>query len=381
MEGIIDTANQFNFDELYLTSPSSTNGGNYFIKILKDGRPLYVQPPKCKLKSGIVRSGKRTYCDLMFTNTDESFIEWIEKLEILCQERIFKNRGKWFDNELEKDDIENSFTSPFKIFKSGKYYILRATIPNMMGKLNLKIYDEHGKDVDANDINNEQTIATILDIQGIKCSARSFQLELQIKQMLIIEEVDIFNKCLLTANKHTEFNNTDTLSEDVKEEDVKEEDVEEEDVEDVEEDVTDNNDEDVVPEEVTAEHVTTEYVITEDEPASKINTPDNFSNSDKLSNENAETETANATEVHTTNDNGNLVEIDIKPSDDETMFLKKRDDVYYNMYREALKKAKLAKTLALTNYLEAKRIKNTYMLTDLNDDSDMDDSIFSDDDE
>ena len=48
---------------------------------------------------------------------------------------------------------------------------------------------------------------------------------------------------------------------------------------------------------------------------------------------------------------------------------------------EALKKAKVAKELALTNYLEAKRIKNTYMLTDLNDDddSDMDDSIFSDD--
>ena len=41
--------------------------------------------------------------------------------------------------------------------------------------------------------------------------------------------------------------------------------------------------------------------------------------------------------------------------------------------------AKVAKELALTNYLEAKRIKNTYMLTDLNDDSDMDDSIFSDD--
>ena len=40
------------------------------------------------------------------------------------------------------------------------------------------------------------------------------------------------------------------------------------------------------------------------------------------------------------------------------------------MYREALQKAKMAKNLALTNYLEAKRIKNTYMLDDLNDDED-----------
>jgi hypothetical protein len=289
----------------------------------------------------------------------------------------------------------------------------------MMGKLNVKIYDEQGKDVDVDNINSEQTIATILDIQGIKCSARSFQLELQIKQILIIEEVDIFNKCLLTTNKHKEINNTDNLSEDVKDEDVKEEDEKEEDVkeedekeedekeedvkeedvkdEDVkdeeyvkaEEDVTaedvkeeDEKEEDVKEEEdVTAEDVTTEVITAEDEPASTINELDNFSNSVKSSNENDEMDTSDVTNIQTTNDDINLVEIDIKPNDDETMFLRKRDDVYYNMYREALKKAKVAKTLALTNYLEAKRIKNTYMLTDLNDDSDMDDSIFSDDDE
>ena len=42
------------------------------------------------------------------------------------------------------------------------------------------------------------------------------------------------------------------------------------------------------------------------------------------------------------------------------------------MYKEALKKAKTAKSIALASYLEAKRIKNTYMLTDLNDDEDSD---------
>jgi hypothetical protein len=41
------------------------------------------------------------------------------------------------------------------------------------------------------------------------------------------------------------------------------------------------------------------------------------------------------------------------------------------MYREALKKAKIARDFALSSYLEAKHIKNTYMLdeiTDLSDD-------------
>ena len=60
---------------------------------------------------------------------------------------------------------------------------------------------------------------------------------------------------------------------------------------------------------------------------------------------------------------------------DEKLFLKKRNDVYYKMYKEALKKARVAKELALTSYLEAKHIKNTYMLTDLSDDSDLDEDL------
>jgi hypothetical protein len=62
---------------------------------------------------------------------------------------------------------------------------------------------------------------------------------------------------------------------------------------------------------------------------------------------------------------------------DDTIQLQNRNDVYYKMYREAKKKAKMAKDLALSSYLEAKRIKNTYMLEDISDsdlDSDLDES-------
>jgi hypothetical protein len=56
-------------------------------------------------------------------------------------------------------------------------------------------------------------------------------------------------------------------------------------------------------------------------------------------------------------------EIDIA----DTFQLKDKKDVYYEMYREALQKAKVAKTMALTSFMEARRIKNLYMLNDLND--------------
>ena len=60
----------------------------------------------------------------------------------------------------------------------------------------------------------------------------------------------------------------------------------------------------------------------------------------------------------------------------EVVSIKKPNTIYYEMYKEALKKAKMAKDLALTSYLEAKRIKNQYMLEDL-EDSDLEDDTFN----
>jgi hypothetical protein len=80
-------------------------------------------------------------------------------------------------------------------------------------------------------------------------------------------------------------------------------------------------------------------------------------------------------------DPNNLKEIELSLDEipeTEQIQIKNRNDVYYKMYQDAKKKAKLAKDLALSAYLEAKRIKNTYMLEDLDDsDSDLDeDSIY-----
>ena len=52
--------------------------------------------------------------------------------------------------------------------------------------------------------------------------------------------------------------------------------------------------------------------------------------------------------------------------------------MYYKLYQEARQKAKVARDLALSAYLEAKQIKNKYMLDDIldssSDESEEDDS-------
>jgi len=394
MDAIVNYEKPFNYDELYFTSPSSINGGNYFIKIVNNSTPLYIQPPKCKLKNGVMKSGKRMYCDLMFTKTDEKFIEWIENLENVCHTKIYDNRSKWFESELEKDDIENSFTSPFKIYKSGSYYILRTSIPTILDKPNIKIYDEDGSEISIDNIKSNEQVATILEIQGIKCSARSFQLEFLIKQMLTIKPIDIFDTFLLVNKKDTnetseeKINNVDTQP--VDETPVDETPVDETPVDETPVDET-PVDETPVDETPVDETPVDETPVDE----TPINNLDNTDENEIKTTKFSETEEHSFnidTSVKIENnkkdiddfrgidtDSNNLVEIDIKPTDEDTVFLKERNDVYYNMYREALQKAKMAKSLALTNYLEAKRIKNTYMLTDLSDDSDMDDSIHSED--
>lgn len=58
----------------------------------------------------------------------------------------------------------------------------------------------------------------------------------------------------------------------------------------------------------------------------------------------------------------------------ESMTLKKPNQVYYEIYKQARKKAKLAKKEAILAFLEAKNIKKTYMLENL-DESDSDSDI------
>ena len=108
---IYNPNNTFSFDKLALAKPTLTTGGNYFIRCFIDNGPLYIQPPKCKTKSGIISSGKKIYTDLMFNNMNNEFIQWIETLESTFHNYIYNNRKDWFDGDMELHDIENYFIS------------------------------------------------------------------------------------------------------------------------------------------------------------------------------------------------------------------------------------------------------------------------------
>lgn len=368
---IFATNDTFNFENLTMTKPTSIAGGNYFIRCLVKNQPLYIQPPKCKTRQGIVKPGvgKRFYSDLLFTNENEDFIRWMENLENYCQQYIYKNREKWFDGEMDLHDIENYFTSPLKLFKSGKYYIVRTNITTVLGKPTLKIYDENETEQDFETINENTNVMTILEVQGIKCSSKSFQIEIELKQMMVLAPTNMFEKCIIrtgTTPSKVVNENLDTRVRVLQ--------------------ITDGVENKV---ELEQAPVPVDAVKEQAVPIESINAVNEPPKEEESRSQEEPTETQDPMETQVTQvvrDPQELEEVEFnleKITDDKPMLIKKRDNIYYEMYREAKKKAKAARDLALSAYLEAKRIKNTYLLEDMEDDDDdeEDDYEYDDDDD
>lgn len=405
MEQIFEPNSNFNFDDIHLYNPVAKAGGSYFIKFGINNNPLYIQPPKCGTKQGFVTANRKCFIDLMFNQDHLEFIQWLENLETFCHKKIFEHREEWFEGDLELSLIENYFTSPVKIFKSGKYYLVRCDIYNVLGKPQLQVFDEKEKLVEYDDINEDSLIMNILEIKGIKCSSRSFQIVIEVKQMLKMEKVDMFAKCLIKPSSVSQIAQNTHVSEEpvlIAEDSVP--------IETIDDNL--ESSEQVVPEvpisdadtkseslimnspientlEITNEqhkqHEQQEQYVSEVEEEIRqsenefINPPEEFDESENTELNNDFTmEQVDININEEPLENQGLQEIDIScdniPEGDE-FEITERKDVYYKMYRDARKKAKLAKELSIASYLEAKNIKNTYMLDDIDSDSEDDESL------
>lgn len=387
---------KFPFDDLKLSNPIAQSGGTYLIRFSHNNQPIYIQPPKCFSKQGVIQSNRKFFIDLMFSNENVSFMEFLEKLEESSQQYIFKNKENWFDGDIEYSDIENFFQSPSKMYKSGKYYLVRTIIPSVLGKPQLTVYDEQENSVELTSLTNEDSIMSILEVTGIKCSARTFQIVLEVKQMMKMQRQNIFSKCLFTSkttNNNNEFNETD---EKTNEKNIIEEPLE----------PTENLDivlgEDCAKEDLSplveneAQEVVIETKDKEDVEENELLLIEDSKPQDKIlyeSNEEVETPTDKSNSNEEPKEISNEIKLDMEDNNEmfsqnlqelelcvddleaqEPFSINERKDVYYKMYKDARKKAKIAKELALASYLEARNIKNTYMLEDI-ENSDSEDEL------
>ena len=355
MEHIVEPTPNYDFTQLTCISPSSIAGGNYFIRILQNSgqKPLYIQPPKCSTKQGIIKSGKKMYCDLLFKHEDEQFTEFLECLESFCRSKIFQNKDKWFDSDLTEEDIEESFSPTAKLYKSGKLHSVRVNIPIRMGKCSLKVYNEEEQDVEIETVRENIQLMTILEVQGIRCSARNFQIDMEVKQMMTLKPVDLFEKCVFA--KPSSLAKKEVVLEKVEETPIeKQGENKVDDVKDDEESVLeeaeigDNNENEEEPIDLDA---------MDDEIKKEENETIETKEEDVSNEENPQEALADPILV--------LNEVDLElPNEEGEMKLKKRNDVYYDMYKEAKRKARIARDFAIASYLEAKQIRHNFLEED-----------------
>ena len=321
---------------------------------------------------------------------NESFLEFLESLETFCQKQIFDNREKWFEPGLTLVDIENCFTSPTKSYKSGKFHILRSNVPMRMGKCNLKIFDEQEQDVTIENIQENTNVMTIIEIQGIRCSVRSFQLEFEVKQMMILKPQDnFFEKCLFKKTLGVKSDEEikpiiEKIAESSTEQETNMEEPivietpmeETKDLETMESSIDQdisNNSQDYLAKleslesdadtEVLEEFTTNGFDVSNNEVVSDTKPLDILVDIQKEDMEKKDMEEKNLDD--------SCEEVTLEIPEEETIKINPNES-YYQMYKEAKQKAKIARDLAISSYLTAKQIKHEYLLdVDILDDEEM----------
>lgn len=388
----------YKFDDLELGSPQAMQGGGaYFAKIMQGTEEARVQFPKCTTKSGIVTTKRYTYLDLMYDrDSNLELVSWSEKLVNKVIRLIDEKKALWFSNDLTTDDIENMFNSIHRDYKSGTKILIRASIDTVRGsnELKCKIYDESEKIVLDRALVDDKILRGIIPlvtIDGVKFTSRSIEIELKVKQLMLIDE-ERTASAVCMINKNTP--RIDIKSLPIEEDERQEEST---DNDSLVNKPLDNADIAVAESNIMTESdnfATTEVV--------NIVIPDNLEEvgvdinavNDDLSETDVQTHTSTAISKNQESEEGleevtlgdlndfpepnkdiakdAMVEVDIELNGGcEAMKLKKPNEVYYEIYRNAKLKAKQIRKAAVEAYLEAKQIKTKYMLEDL-DESDED---------
>ena len=384
--------NNFDFDSLSLCHPNALQGGSYFTKLNCNGDSLYIQGIRCLTKQGIVKTDKKTYCDLMYSKDDEEFIEWVENLEKHVCKLIYGKRKSWFDNDYDLEDIEGAFTPPIRSYKSGKHHLLRVNIlkNKELDNIMLNCYNEEGKQIDTTSIKEGIKIIPLIEVQGIRFSSRMFQLEFMIKQAMVMNESN-FENCMIinqasvtkeSPSKKYLQDKVESFPEKFQQQEIQQETPQEtpQDVSNVTMDITDkiktedddnltlsDDDEEGVIKDVINEQIDTPQNPEEDDDEDDEDDDDD----DDDDEEDEEDEFYNKMKQLKTSDE-TLEEIDLNLNnlEDYNLKLKNPNEVYFEIWKTSRDKAKKIKRQALQAYLESKKIKTNYMIDDIDNSDD-----------
>ena len=376
MENILEVNKDFNFNELYLNNPNPIHGGNFLTKLYFSDRqlPIYLQLPKCKCRNGIITSStsKKKYIDLLFDNNQNDLLSWFEKLENRCREIIYEKKDLWFQTDIQVDDIEEMFYSSLKSYKSGKYIMLRVYIPHTKNikKDYCMIYDDNEHLLDLNTNLDNKELIPLIFIEGIKFSSKSFQFEINLPQIMVLNiHEKIQNNCLIKKSNFNLINNLEKNNNTLEKENIKNlenENLEKDNIKNKEIENLNFKEEDIFEVENQEELEVKKKELNQEDNINKLkdtNKKIEVENEIKYLENNRN---QNENKIQQLNDKELLpinLDLDLNLDKNEDIItLTQPNEIYLNLYKETLQKALELKESTINKFLEAQEIKRRYNL-------------------
>lgn len=214
MEYLLDINNidDNTLHNIKLHSPTPIQGGSYLAKMTLNDKPILFQMPKCSTKRGVVSSGKRYYCDLLFTYDHTNVIDFVENIEMVARDKVLDKNELWFQDPPSLEDIEYNWNDSIKQTKQNFY--LRTYVGNVNNvEKSVSVYNSNQEKINIDSILPSSNIITIVEITGLKFSSSSFHINYCLRQIMVLEEEKpIFNKCLINFSKKPSPTSTPTPS-------------------------------------------------------------------------------------------------------------------------------------------------------------------------
>ena len=422
MDELFQPDSNFPFDDIKLKTPRALQGGTYSANLDINDNSIIIQTPKCKTKKGVTKTAKQLYSDLLFNQDHNDFIDWLETLQERIRELIYENSENWFHESPTLDDIEYNWNNSIRTYKQTNY-LVRTFVHKSKGSKSpsIQIYDSEQKQLTIDDVDKDKNVICILEIVGIKFSSQSFQLDICLRQIMVLNEKPLFNKCLIRLEKSSDKNNVENLGENNEKAKVTDNlvhtselsknldnrdtkvklSVEEEEEEEIEKTTSRATEEPVdkttsratkeQADTTTCEEIDELTDVVENEDDTTKTTEENIKlNVEKNEKDNITVKTEIKNELDKEKEKQNqkdlekidgLEEIELNVDNIDEIKLKNPNEVYLDIYREARKKAKLAKKEAIKAYLEAKKIKQLYLLDEIDSSSSESDEDLYDEDE
>jgi len=400
MDNITQPGNMVNFDfsSISLKTPKPVQGGSFLSSIKHNNNPLIIQTPKIKTKKGITQTNKHIYADLVFDNENNEFIDWVEGLEDIARKIILNKSENWFSDPVTLDEIEYNWNNSLRTYKQTKQ-LLRTFIHKNKGISSnvLKIYDSDYNSKHINDITGDTSVICILEVIGLKFSNTNFQLEFCLRQAMLIEDKPLFNEPLIKFDTKivTKIKNGEkNVSFVEKPEEITLEKPEKI-VENLENNIQELDTNIIIPkivlepensenlEKIDLENNKVDDIKKNNRIKMEIQEFNNEEEEKKVEEERVNLDNLEKNSVFGENDTDNdeLQEVNLTLDEKDAITLKKPNEIYLDIYRQAREKAKKAKQEAIKAYLEAKRIKELYMLEIVDTSEDEGDSDSGDDSE